>query len=100
MNKFIASLLLIIIAANHAAAFTTTSKASVRKQHAFKTTPPLSSAEGLTSTTALQLKVKIDPEAKGNKNVAGNAKMAAYGGSVVVAVLLPVVFLIWAAVSH
>ncbi|KAL7481318.1 hypothetical protein ACHAW6_007000 [Cyclotella cf. meneghiniana] len=100
MNKFVASLVLIIMAPNHAAAFTTTSMASVRKQHAFKTVPPFSSAKGLTSSTALQLKVKVDPEAKGNKNVTGNAKMAAYGGSIVVAVLLPVAFLIWAAVSH
>jgi hypothetical protein len=59
--------------------------------------PPSSS-----SITALNLKVKIDPEAskkKGNKNVAGNAKMAAYGGSVVIALMLPIAFLVWSAVS-
>ncbi|KAL3790222.1 hypothetical protein HJC23_005594 [Cyclotella cryptica] len=100
MNTFIASLVLIIMVANHATAFTTTPMTSVRKQYASKTMPPITSANGLASTTALQLKVKVDPEAKGNKNVAGNAKMAAYGGSIVVAVLLPVAFLIWAAVSH
>ena len=52
------------------------------------------------STTALALKVKVDPDAKGNNNAAGNAKMAAYGGSVLVAVALPFVFLIWSAVNH
>ncbi|KAL3815999.1 hypothetical protein ACHAXA_010659 [Cyclostephanos tholiformis] len=54
------------------------------------------------SVTALNLKVKIDPEAaktKVNKNVAGNAKMAAYGGSVVIALMLPIAFLVWSAVS-
>jgi hypothetical protein len=52
-----------------------------------------------TTTTALNLKVKIDPEKAKNKNVAGNAKMAAYSGSIVIAILLPVIFLVWSALK-
>lgn len=44
--------------------------------------------------------MKVDPNAKGNDNAAGNAKMAAYGGSVLIALALPFVFLIWSAVGH
>ena len=54
-----------------------------------------------TRTTALRL--KVDPEAlkknAKNKNVSGTSKMAAYGGSVVIALLLPIAFLVWSAVS-
>ena len=53
-----------------------------------------------TTTTSTQLQLKIDPNTikKGNnKNASGMAKGAAYGGSVAVAVLLPVAFLAWAA---
>jgi hypothetical protein len=44
--------------------------------------------------------VKVDPDAKGNNNAAGNAKMAAYGGSILIAIALPFVFLIWSAVKN
>ena len=52
-----------------------------------------------STTTTTQLQLKIDPnEIKGNSNNAkGMAKGAAYGGSIAVAVLLPVAFLAWAA---
>ena len=60
-----------------------------------------SSTKTTRSTTALRL--KVDPEAlkknAKNKNVSGTSKMAAYGGSVVIALLLPVAFLVWSAVS-
>ena len=49
--------------------------------------------------TAMQL--KLDPnelEKNASNNNAGNLKGAAYGGSIAVAALLPVAFLVWAAV--
>mmetsp|Transcript_1549 Transcript_1549/g.2284 ORF Transcript_1549/g.2284 Transcript_1549/m.2284 type:complete len:96 (+) Transcript_1549:33-320(+) len=51
------------------------------------------------SSSSLNLKVKVDPDAK-NNNAKGNAKAAAYGGSIAIAALLPIAFLIWSAVSH
>mmetsp|Transcript_18235 Transcript_18235/g.29428 ORF Transcript_18235/g.29428 Transcript_18235/m.29428 type:complete len:82 (-) Transcript_18235:153-398(-) len=50
-------------------------------------------------STQLFLKVKVDPKAASNKNKInpGAFKGAAYGGSIAVAVLLPVAFLVWAA---
>lgn len=53
-----------------------------------------------TTSTSLNLKIKVDPE-KTKKGInPGLAKGAAYGGSIVVAVLLPVIFLAWSALSH
>jgi hypothetical protein len=51
------------------------------------------------ATTSTQLHLKVDPNSikNKNKNSMGVAKGAAYGGSIAVAVLLPVVFLAWAA---
>jgi hypothetical protein len=102
MNKLIAILLLIAtISANTANAFTSHGTSSITRR---TNAAPLGSAFevptlGSPSSTALNLKVKVDPEAKGGKNVKGNAKMAAYGGSVVFALLLPVAFLVWSAVG-
>jgi hypothetical protein len=54
-----------------------------------------------TTTTSLNLKIKVDPEKAKSKGInPGLAKGAAYGGSIVVAVLLPVIFLAWSAFSH
>ncbi len=55
-----------------------------------------------SSTTALGLKIKVDPDKAGkNKGInPGLAKGAAYGGSIVIAVLLPIIFLAWAALKH
>eukprot|EP00529_Nitzschia_sp_RCC80_P034267 CAMPEP_0113506260 /NCGR_PEP_ID=MMETSP0014_2-20120614/35806_1 /TAXON_ID=2857 /ORGANISM="Nitzschia sp." /LENGTH=105 /DNA_ID=CAMNT_0000401729 /DNA_START=161 /DNA_END=478 /DNA_ORIENTATION=- /assembly_acc=CAM_ASM_000159 len=58
------------------------------------------SDSNVLSTTALNL--KIDPsELKSTKGVnPGAAKGAAYAGSIVIAVLLPVAFLAWSALQH
>ena len=96
MNKF---LLVIVALAANAAAFTTSPRTALSTR-AHITTPFTTAASAASTSTALALKIKVDPDAKGNNNVAGNAKMAAYGGSVIIAVLLPVFFLIWSAVSH
>mmetsp|Transcript_38904 Transcript_38904/g.66401 ORF Transcript_38904/g.66401 Transcript_38904/m.66401 type:complete len:102 (-) Transcript_38904:293-598(-) len=100
MNKFIAALLLVaVISANTASAFTTSSVQSVSRRQTIAPLGPEYEVPTHASSTALNLKVKVDPNAKGNKNVAGNAKMAAYGGSIVFAALLPIAFLVWSAVS-
>ena len=101
MNKFLASLLLVAIAAQGASAFTSKSSLSRRQM---RTSQPLDGPSfevpsSAASSTALNLKVKVDPNKK-TSNTTGNAKMAAYGGSVVIAVALPVLFLIWSAVSN
>ena len=98
MNKFIATLLIVAVAFNSATAFTTQCAASLttRKQ---SVGPTFEMPSAAASTTALQLKGKVDPDAKGNNNAAGNAKMAAYGGSIIFAALLPIAFLVWSAVS-
>lgn len=94
MYKLIAALLLL----TSVNAFTAPSTRSALSR---SVQVPSQSFESYTSSsTALGLKVKVDPNAKGNDNAAGNAKMAAYGGSVLVALALPFVFLIWSAVGH
>ena len=96
MNKLIATLLIILTSAN---AFTLPSS-RMGASASIRSVPfPISSSVPTASSTALALKVKVDPDAKGNNNAAGNAKMAAYGGSVLVAVALPFIFLIWSAIG-
>ncbi|KAL7428171.1 hypothetical protein ACHAXH_001736 [Discostella pseudostelligera] len=109
MNSIASFLVLVVAAATLATtstAFTTTQSRAVLRQSDAASRP--SNIAGPTfqvlpsstsTSTALQLKVKVDPEAKKTKNAAGNAKMAAYGGSVVIALLLPIAFLVWSAVS-
>lgn len=101
MNKFIATLLIVAaVAVNTATAFSTQRAPALATRH--QNAAPLGPSfdvHSATSSTALNLKVKVDPNAKKTKNVKGEAKMAAYGGSVAIAVLLPVAFLVWSAVS-
>ncbi len=95
MNKCLASLL-VLVAALHstATAFTTRSQTTKIVQP-----PSVAELPSYTMTsTSLNLKVKVDPNAK-TKNSAGNAKAAAYGGSIAIAALLPVAFLVWSALS-
>mmetsp|Transcript_8301 Transcript_8301/g.17328 ORF Transcript_8301/g.17328 Transcript_8301/m.17328 type:complete len:103 (-) Transcript_8301:261-569(-) len=101
MNKFITALLIVAIVASSTSAFTTNgaSRTVTRKQPVSSFGPSFEVPSAPQSTTALNLKVKVDPNAKGNKNVTGNAKMAAYGGSIVFAALLPIAFLVWSAIS-
>jgi hypothetical protein len=95
MNKLIATLLLL----TSVNAFTVPSSRSSLNRVQI----PNTNADNLNSfpatSTSLQLKIKVDPDAKGNKNVDGNVRMAAYGGSVLVALALPFIFLIWSAVN-
>ena len=111
LNKITTFLLVLVAAATNLAttstAFTTTQSLAVLRQgdHAASrhSNPaaigPSTFQVTTNSHSALQLKVKVDPDAKKTKNTAGNAKMAAYGGSVVIALLLPIAFLVWSAVS-
>lgn len=99
MNKFIATLLVIAVAVNSAAAFTSQSPSLTTRTQQTTSSSFGPAVEFPSTSTALNL--KVDPNSiKGNKNDKGNAKMAAYGGSVAVAVALPVLFLIWSQLSH
>ena len=102
MNKFLGAILLLAVAVNTEAFTAHRSQPLAARTHRSSTPiitgPSFEIPSTVTSSTALNL--KVDPNSiKGNKNEKGNAKMAAYGGSVAIAVLLPVAFLIWSAVS-
>jgi hypothetical protein len=98
MNKFFAFLLLALVAVQGTTAFTTGPNA--RAKIAATQQQPVADMPSYTAqtSTSLNLKVKVDPNAK-NNNAGGNAKMAAYGGSVAIAALLPIAFLVWSFVS-
>eukprot|EP00536_Pseudo-nitzschia_multiseries_P010845 jgi/Psemu1/289324/fgenesh1_pg.347_\ len=115
MNKFASILFIAIAIAHHGAVVVAFTTGSPNNNKAAATTvatlsqqlsTPVSempssfaSAQSSSSTTtALNLKVKVDPNAK-TKNAAGNAKAAAYGGSIAIAALLPVIFLVWSAIG-
>lgn len=97
MNKFISLFLLVVVALEGANAFTTNSNS---RAHMLTQQPNVADmpSHQPSSSTMLNLKVKVDPDAK-TKNSAGNAKAAAYGGSIAVAALLPIAFLVWSALS-
>ena len=101
MNKFLGAILLLAVAVNTEAFTAHRSQPLTTRTHSSSTpiiTGPSFEIPSTVTSTALNL--KVDPNSiKGNKNEKGNAKMAAYGGSVAIAVLLPVAFLIWSAVS-
>mmetsp|Transcript_18304 Transcript_18304/g.51007 ORF Transcript_18304/g.51007 Transcript_18304/m.51007 type:complete len:108 (-) Transcript_18304:184-507(-) len=104
MNKFVAFLFIALAVVQGTVAFTTTSgpntKATTLSQQLSTPVAEMPSYYHAqpSSTTALNLKVKVDPDAKTN-NAAGNAKAAAYGGSIAVAALLPIIFLVWSALN-
>ena len=101
MNKFIVLFLFVAVLANNVVAFTMKRTITLATRGQKVPSPSCTMSEfPPSSSTALQLKVKVDPDAKGNKNIDGNTRMAAYGGSIVVAALLPLAFLVWAALSH
>ena len=102
MSKFLVTILLLAVAVN-TEAFTAHRSQSLATRTHRSSTPTIitgPSFEIPSTVTSTALNLKVDPNSiKGNKNEKGNAKMAAYGGSVAIAVLLPVAFLIWSAVS-
>ena len=93
MNRLFAIVVAAFFAVSSVNAFTT--KPAISVQRGPVPTSPFSAE---TSTT-LNLKVKVDTVKveKSNKINPGAFKGAAYGGSIAIAVLLPVAFLIWAA---
>ena len=105
--SIVALLLLVVCSLQQAAAFTSSSSSTVVVVRT--TATPLApqyrptrvhpAFTATTTTTALQLKVKVDPDKAGNKNEKGNNAMAAYGGSIAIAALLPVAFIIWSLVK-
>ena len=99
MSRFFALLVAALFAVNNVAAFTslkTPTATLVTKSIPTFSSSPFAAED---SSTALHLKVKVDPNAAAKGNALGKSKAAAYGGSVAIAVLLPVVFLVWAALK-
>lgn len=96
MNKFLSFLLLALVAIQGSTAFTTGSNTNNRAKIATPNQPvaDMPSYTQQQSSTSLNLKVKVDPNAK-TDNSKGNAKAAAYGGSIAIAALLPIAFLVW-----
>ena len=99
MNKFISALLIVAVVVSSTSAFTTQSSSLTTSRT--QTSPIITGPSfDITSSSSTALNLKVDPNSiKGNKNNAGNSKMAAYGGSIVFAALLPIAFLIWSAVG-
>merc|ERR1711865_69262 len=104
--SIVAILLLVVCALQQAAAFTSSSSSTMVVRTTATPPAPQYRPTGVHpaftatafSATALQLKVKIDPD-KANKNEKGNNAMAAYGGSIAIAALFPVLFIIWSLVK-
>lgn len=96
MNKFLAFLVIALVAVQGATAFTTGPNSRAQVSTAQRTVQEMPSYS--MSSTSLNLKVKVDPNAK-TDNSKGNAKAAAYGGSIAIAALLPIAFLIWSAIN-
>lgn len=100
MNRFIQILLVALVAAT-ASAFTVpvhNNKLSM-KPVAYSRQPESSILTSSTMDTALRLKMDVkELEKNAASNSSGNAKMAAYGGSVVIALALPLAFLAWSAI--
>ena len=99
MNKFISALLFVAVVASSTSAFTTQSSSLTTSRA--QTSPIITGPSfDITSSSSTALNLKVDPNSiKGNKNNSGNSKMAAYGGSIVFAALLPIAFLIWSAIG-
>jgi len=96
MNKIFAFLLVALVAIQGATAFTTGS--NNRAKIATQQSPVVDMPSYTQTSTSLNLKIKVDPNAKTN-NDKGNAKAAAYGGSIAIAALLPIAFLVWSVVN-
>lgn len=97
MNHFVTSFLVavLLLASNSVVAFTSPSNV-IARQGATLDVAGRPQAFGTTSTTAMNMvKVKVDPKAKSNRTNPAVYKNAAYGGSIAIAVLLPVAFLVW-----
>ena len=94
MNKFFALLLVAMVASSTAFTTGTNTRAKILSTTNVADMPSYTAQ----TSTSLNLKVKVDPNAKTN-NAAGNAKAAAYGGSIAIAALLPIAFLVWSAFS-
>jgi hypothetical protein len=97
MSKFLSAILLVALAVQGTTAFTTgatNSRSAITTRRVPVTEMPTASH----TSTSLNLKIKVDPNAKTN-NSKGAAKGAAYVGSIAIAAALPIIFLIWSATS-
>ena len=98
MNKFLSAILLVaLLAVQGTTAFTTSSR-SAATITTRRVVPVIDMPSYTSTSTSLNLKIKVDPNAK-TDNSKGNAKGAAYVGSIAIAAALPIIFLIWSATS-
>ena len=105
MNRFIAALVLILVAVGGANAFTVapsfSSLATTVRSQGAKTEGSSTPFPPVSSSSSLQMvRVKVDPNKKEERFSKADMKMAAYGGSIAIAVALPLVFLVWSALAN
>jgi hypothetical protein len=98
MNKFLSAILLVALAVQGTTAFTTRSRSAITTRRVVPVTEMPTASQHTSTSTSLNLKIKVDPNAK-TDNSKGNAKGAAYVGSIAIAAALPIIFLIWSATS-
>eukprot|EP00544_Gedaniella_sp_CCMP2646_P014269 CAMPEP_0202487126 /NCGR_PEP_ID=MMETSP1361-20130828/5545_1 /ASSEMBLY_ACC=CAM_ASM_000849 /TAXON_ID=210615 /ORGANISM="Staurosira complex sp., Strain CCMP2646" /LENGTH=106 /DNA_ID=CAMNT_0049116445 /DNA_START=36 /DNA_END=356 /DNA_ORIENTATION=+ len=102
--RFLQCLIIALVAVSGASAFTVVGNNNNKSMISTRTVPSAFSTQTQTATssTALSLKLNVKELEKNasNKNTSANVKGAAYGGSIVIAILLPVAFLVWSATSH
>jgi hypothetical protein len=100
--RFLQCLIIALVAMSGASAFTVGN--NYKSMISTRTIPSgfTTQTQTATSSTALSLKLDVKELEKNasNKNTSANVKGAAYGGSIVIAILLPVAFLVWSATSH
>jgi hypothetical protein len=104
--RFLQCLIIALVAVSGASAFTVgnnnNNKRMISSTRTIIPSAFITQTQTATSSTALSLKLNVKELEKNasNKNTSANVKGAAYGGSIVIAILLPVAFLVWSATSH
>jgi hypothetical protein len=106
--RFLQCLIIALVAMSGASAFTVGNNNNNNNKRMISSTRTIipsafiTQTQTATSSTALSLKLNVKELEKNasNKNTSANVKGAAYGGSIVIAILLPVAFLVWSATSH
>ena len=96
MNRVLACVFFVLAVVGSSNAFTVAPSATVTRT----TSRTTSSSPVVLEPTALDMvRVKVDPNKQDERFSKADMKMAAYGGSIVIALALPLVFLVWSAVS-
>jgi hypothetical protein len=106
--RFLQCLIIALVTVSGASAFTVgnnnnnNNKSMISSTRTIIPSAFITQTQTATSSTALSLKLNVKELEKNasNKNTSANVKGATYGGSIVIAILLPVAFLVWSATSH